>query len=115
MRAKGSSIEIEHVTFTYFDINGVRRQCHLKFDAKKVLTRAIVCILFAPAMYWPLCSGHAYKAALVGYLLAVFVYLTIQCLTHFRHPLNGALLVIVLEVIYGWEVALALAMGGMGR
>jgi len=103
------------MTFTYFDIDGVRHQLQLKFNRKKISTRVLVCALLAPPMYWPLWQGHAYKAALLGYLLAIVAYLAIQCLTRFRHPLHGVLVVMLLEVIYGWQAGCALAIGGMGR
>jgi hypothetical protein len=43
------------MTFTYFDLHGVRRRFHLRFDLKQIAPRVLVCTLLAPAMCWPLC------------------------------------------------------------
>ena len=58
-------------------------------------------MLFAPPMYM-LWYYHRFEAAIVGYILAVSLYLVIQGFTHFRHPLHGALVVVILSLVYAF-------------
>ena len=66
---------------------------------RKVLPRIGVCALLAV----PLClvwEARLFTAVVVGFVLAAVLYLGIQAMTQFRHPLHGALSVTLFAVAY---------------
>ncbi len=49
---------------------------------------------------WYLWMTGSRFGAIIGFIAALTLYLGIQALTEFRHPLHGALLVVVLALAY---------------
>ncbi len=66
---------------------------------KNIATRVGVCSFFVAPMWYLWMTGSRF-GAIIGLVAALVLYLGIQALTEFRHPLHGALLVVVLALAY---------------
>jgi hypothetical protein len=61
--------------------------------------RLALCVLLMGTMY-PVWAAGLARSAILGYGLAVTVYLMAQSITGFRHWLHGALLAFFLAALY---------------